>query len=79
VADLGLSVHLDTELRTVNPRPPRGIRSSKTALSANPRWANLILYGINKDMGTRPWKVNANKQTNNHKNTVMIYIYEQTA
>jgi hypothetical protein len=39
----------------VNPRLTRGIRSSKAARSVNPRWKNLILYGINGDTGTRPW------------------------
>jgi hypothetical protein len=24
---------------------------------SNPRWTNLILYGINGDTGTRPWKL----------------------
>jgi hypothetical protein len=30
--------------------------------SVNPRWTNLILYGINGDTGTRPRKVKVNKQ-----------------
>jgi hypothetical protein len=44
-------------LNTVTPRLTRGIRSSKAARSVNPRWTNLILYGINGDTGTRLWKV----------------------
>jgi hypothetical protein len=47
---------------TVNPHLKRGIRSSKTAPSVNPRWTSLILYGINGDTGTRPWKVKLSKQ-----------------
>jgi hypothetical protein len=31
-----------------------GIRSWKAARSVNPRWTNLILYGINGDTKTRP-------------------------
>jgi hypothetical protein len=31
--------------------------SSKAVRSLNPRWTKLILYGINGDTGTRPWKV----------------------
>jgi hypothetical protein len=47
---------------TENPRPTRGIRSSKAVGSVNPRWTNLVLYGIDGDTGTRPWKVKVNEQ-----------------
>jgi hypothetical protein len=36
-----------------------------------------MLYGINGDTGTRPWKVKVNKEENN-KYTEMIFIYGQT-
>jgi hypothetical protein len=74
-----LCVHLLRFLlafNAINPRPTRGIRSSKAALSVNPRWTNIILYWLMGDTGTRPWKVKANKQIY-HKYTVMIFVYEQ--
>jgi hypothetical protein len=43
---------------TVNPSPAR---RSKAERSVNPRWTNTILYGINTDMGTWPWKTKVNK------------------
>jgi hypothetical protein len=52
--------NMDTS--TVNHRPAHGIRSSKAARSVNPRWTNLILYRVNGDTGTRPWKVKAIKK-----------------
>lgn len=46
---------------TVNPRPKRETRPSKATPSVNLRWTNLILHGINRDMGKRPWKISVNK------------------
>ena len=37
----------------INSRPKQRIFSSKVARSVNPCSANLIMYGINKDKGTR--------------------------
>jgi hypothetical protein len=56
------------------PSSNAGIRSSKVARSVNPRWTNLILYGINGDTGTRPWEVKLR-----NKKTLIIFIFEQTA
>lgn len=47
---------------TVNPHPTWGISPLKLACSMNTHWMNLILYAINGDTGTCPWKVNVNKQ-----------------
>jgi hypothetical protein len=47
---------------TENPLPMPRIRPSKAARSENPCWTNLILYEINVDTGTQPWKVKVNKQ-----------------
>ena len=41
----------------VNPCPTSGILSSKTARSVNPRYRNLISYGIKGDTSARPWEV----------------------
>lgn len=53
---------------TANPR--------LAACSAISRWTNLVSYGINGDMGTRPLKTKVNKHKN-HKYTVVIFIYGQ--
>jgi hypothetical protein len=64
------------KIKVCKPSSDTGIRSSKAVLSVNPRWTNLILYGIDGDKGTRPWKVKVNEQK--IKYIVMIFIYEKT-
>jgi hypothetical protein len=50
----------ETHCCTGNTRPTRGIRSSNVAHSANPRWTDLILYGV---MGIRERDRGKSKQT----------------
>jgi hypothetical protein len=59
---------------TVNSSPTRGTHSLKARLYENPRWANLILHGINGDRMMRPWKLKG-KAKNNHVQIVMVFIY----
>jgi hypothetical protein len=53
---------IQTEQKYSKHSSTRGIRSSKAARSVNSRWSNSVLYGINGDTGTRPWKAKVNKQ-----------------
>jgi hypothetical protein len=50
--------------------------SSKAESSVKPRWTKLILYGIDRDTGSRPWEIKANKQKITFP--VLILIYEET-
>lgn len=45
-----------TVINTTNPRPLRGICSSKAARLVNLRWKNPVLYGISVSARTQPWK-----------------------
>jgi hypothetical protein len=38
-------------------------QTHESGAMVNPRWTNVILYGSNRDTGTRPWRVEVNKQS----------------
>jgi hypothetical protein len=64
-------------LSGVNPRRTRVKHSSTDVCLVNPRWTNIILYGMNVDRGPRPWKAKANKEKK-CVCKIVVFTYKQT-